>query len=83
MNSVIPAWSFTGSVFGAIVGGLASQLVPGLLDKLSFDGNASLLIFGFGMIMTLATAPLGIAGQLTDAGQTIGRLVKQLLGRHA
>ena len=71
------------SLFGAVIGGLASQLVPALLDKLSFDGNASLLIFGFGMIMTLATAPLGIAGQLADAAQVVRRLVKQVVGRHA
>lgn len=49
---------------GAIVGAGAYQLLPAELTTLSVTGDASLVIFGLGLLTVLAVAPTGVAGSL-------------------
>jgi branched-chain amino acid transport system permease protein len=52
------------SLLGAVIAGLLSQAFPSLLTQLGLNGNLILVIFGFGLINAVSTAPRGIAGQL-------------------
>jgi len=44
---------------------------PSLLNALGVDGNIAYIVFGVALLQALITAPSGIAGQLTDAGQRL------------
>ena len=50
------------SLSGAVIGAAAYQLIPAELTQLSVTGNASLVIFGLGLLNVLAVAPSGVAG---------------------
>jgi ABC-type branched-subunit amino acid transport system permease subunit len=69
------------SLFGWVLGGVTSQVIPAVLEKLSLNGNASLLLFGFGLVMTLATAPHGMAGQLADLARALARVARRPAAR--
>ena len=64
------------SLAGAIIAAAAYQLLPAELTQLSITGNASLVIFGLGLLSVLAVAPSGIAG----LGPPLVRSVHQALG---
>lgn len=52
---------------GAIIAAAFAKVLPAALDRLGVDGNVALLLFGIGVIQTLAVAPQGIAGMVSDA----------------
>ena len=62
------------SLTGAVIAAGAYQLLPAELTKLHINGDASLVIFGVGLLTVLAVAPRGIAG--------IGETVLHRLGSH-
>jgi branched-chain amino acid transport system permease protein len=61
------------SLLGAVIGGLLSQAFPSLLTQLGVNGNLILVIFGFGLIHAVSTAPRGIAGQLQGLAALVRR----------
>jgi len=56
---------------GPIITGLLLRAFPSLLNALGVDGNIAYIVFGVALLQALITAPSGIAGQLTDAGQRL------------
>ncbi len=56
------AWNW----FGALLAAVLYRLLPAALNDWGVNGNAAFIIFGFGLIHALITAPRGIAGQISD-----------------
>ncbi len=64
------------SLWGAIVAGIFSQLLPFLFQaQWGVDPNFLLIIFGAGLLQVLLTAPGGLADQLPKDLARLGRLV--------
>ncbi|MGV1792118.1 branched-chain amino acid ABC transporter permease [Rhizobium sp. A37_96] len=62
------ALAIVGGVFnwyGAVIAGLLLRAVPALLTDLGIDGYVTIGIFGVALFQALATAPSGIAGQIS------------------
>jgi ABC-type branched-subunit amino acid transport system permease subunit len=59
------------SLGGAVIGGALIQLVPALIVSLGGNGNLGLVLFGVGLVLTLISAPRGVAGQLADLGRAL------------
>jgi branched-chain amino acid transport system permease protein len=62
------ALAVVGGVFnwyGALIAGLLLRAVPALLTDLGIDGYVTIGIFGMALFHALATAPTGIAGQIS------------------
>lgn len=57
--------------YGALIAGLLLRAVPALLNDLGIDGYMTIGIFGIALFHALATAPTGIAGQISSL---IGRI---------
>lgn len=51
--------------YGALIAGLLLRAVPALLSDLGIDGYVTIGIFGVALFHALATAPTGIAGQIS------------------
>jgi len=51
--------------YGAVIAGLLLRAVPALLTDLGIDGYVTIGIFGVALFHALATAPTGIAGQIS------------------
>lgn len=51
--------------YGALIAGLLLRAVPALLTDLGIDGYVTIGIFGVALFHALATAPAGIAGQIS------------------
>jgi branched-chain amino acid transport system permease protein len=62
------------SIPGFVLGGLSAQVIPGLIEKLGANGTVALVVFGAGLLITLLTAPRGVAGQLRDLVRVLGGL---------
>ncbi len=60
--------------FGALIAGLLLRAVPALLTDLGIDGYVTIGIFGVALFHALATAPTGIAGQISALIARVGRL---------
>ena len=63
--------------FGAILTAILYRLLPALLNDVGINGNAAYIIFGAALIHALMSAPMGIAGQLSDAATAILRRCKR------
>jgi ABC-type branched-subunit amino acid transport system permease subunit len=61
------------SLGGAVAGGALLQLVPALIVSLGGNGNLGLVLFGIGLMLTLISAPRGIAGQVVDLARLVWR----------
>lgn len=68
------------TLFGAVLGGAFSQLVPALFDQYGVSGHLPLLLFGIGLVMTLGAAPRGVAGQVADVVRTTRRALRPASG---
>jgi branched-chain amino acid transport system permease protein len=51
--------------YGAVIAGLLLRALPALLTDLGIDGYVTIGIFGVALFHALATAPAGIAGQIS------------------
>lgn len=51
--------------YGALIAGLLLRALPALLNDLGIDGYVTIGIFGVALFHALATAPTGIAGQIS------------------
>jgi len=51
--------------YGALIAGLLLRAIPALLTDLGIDGYVTIGIFGVALFQALATAPAGIAGQIS------------------
>lgn len=60
--------------WGPIVAGLLTFVFPVLLQNIGLSSNLALVLFGIGVLQTLYSAPLGLAGQ-------VPRDLKRLWGR--
>lgn len=60
--------------YGALIAGLLLRAVPALLTQLNVDGFVTIGIFGVALFHALATAPSGIAGQISGLVQKIASL---------
>jgi len=60
--------------YGALIAGLLLRAVPALLTDLGIDGYVTIGIFGVALFQALATAPAGIAGQISGL---IARLTRK------
>jgi branched-chain amino acid transport system permease protein len=70
------------SLWGAVVAGCFSQLVPFLFQaQWGINPNFLLIIFGAGLLQVLLTAPGGLAEQFPKDMANLGRLVWRGIGR--
>lgn len=51
--------------YGAVIAGILLRALPALLTDLGIDGYVTIGIFGIALFHALATAPAGIAGQIS------------------
>lgn len=51
--------------YGAVIAGILLRALPALLNNLGIDGYVTIGIFGIALFHALATAPAGIAGQIS------------------
>ncbi|MEO8683762.1 MAG: branched-chain amino acid ABC transporter permease [Devosia sp.] len=51
--------------YGAVIAGILLRALPALLTDLGIDGYVTIGIFGIALFQALATAPAGIAGQIS------------------
>lgn len=63
--------------YGALIAGLLLRAVPALLNDLGVDGYATIGIFGVALFHALATAPTGIAGQISSLITRLQQLVSK------
>jgi branched-chain amino acid transport system permease protein len=66
------------SLWGALVAGLLSQLLPALLDSWGLPPDLLTVLFGIGVLQVLVTAPEGIVVQLPRDLANLGRLIRRL-----
>jgi branched-chain amino acid transport system permease protein len=71
------------SLWGAVVAGLLSQLLPPLLQNWNVSADWLTILFGAGVVLTLTTAPAGIADQIPKDIKRLGRLLVRLMGQAA
>lgn len=70
------------SLWGAVVAGCFSQLVPFLFQaQWGINPNFLLIIFGAGLVQVLLTAPGGLAQQFPKDLANLGRLIWRGVGR--
>jgi branched-chain amino acid transport system permease protein len=60
--------------YGALIAGLLLRAVPALLTQLNVDGFVTIGIFGVALFHALATAPSGVAGQISGLVQKLASL---------
>jgi branched-chain amino acid transport system permease protein len=66
------------SLWGAIVAALLMQLLPALLNNWGVSNDWLTIIFGIGVVLTLTTAPRGLADQFPKDMVRLGRLLVRL-----
>ncbi|HEY2507701.1 MAG TPA: branched-chain amino acid ABC transporter permease [Streptosporangiaceae bacterium] len=69
------------SLWGAIVAGLLQQLLPALLNNWGVSNDWLTILFGVGVVLTITTAPAGLADQFPKDMTRLGRLVLRLVRR--
>ncbi len=69
------------SLWGAVVAGLLYQLLPALLQNWGVSADWLTILFGVGVVVTLTTAPAGIADQFPKDTVRLGRLLVRLAAR--
>jgi branched-chain amino acid transport system permease protein len=60
--------------YGALIAGVLLRAMPALLTDLGIDGYVTIGIFGIALFQALATAPSGIAGQISGLLTKLTRL---------
>jgi branched-chain amino acid transport system permease protein len=71
------------NLWGAVVAGLLYQLLPALLQDWGVSADWLTILFGIGVVLTLTTAPTGIADQFPKDMARLGRLLGSLARRVA
>jgi len=71
------------SLWGAIVAALLLEFLPALLQNWGVSADWLTILFGVGVVLTLTTAPAGIADQFPKDLARLGRLLLGLLRRPA
>jgi branched-chain amino acid transport system permease protein len=71
------------SLWGAVVAGLLSQLLPALLNNWGVSNDWLTILFGIGVVQVLTTAPRGLADQVPKDLTRLGHLLLRLLRRPA
>jgi branched-chain amino acid transport system permease protein len=71
------------SLWGAVVAGLLMQLLPALLQNWGLSNDWLTILFGIGVVLTLTTAPRGMADQFPKDMARLGRLLVGLVRRPA
>jgi len=71
------------SLLAAVIAGLLCQAFPSLLSDLVVNGNLILVVFGFGLVHAVSTAPQGVAGQLQGLPAAIRRRGRRAEAGHA
>ena len=66
------------SLWGAVVAGLLSQLLPALLNNWGVSNDWLTILFGIGVVQVLTTAPRGLADQVPKDLARLGRLLLRL-----
>jgi branched-chain amino acid transport system permease protein len=66
------------SLWGAVVAGLLYQLLPALLQNWGVSADWLTILFGAGVVLTLTTAPAGIADQFPKDMARLGRLLARI-----
>lgn len=66
------------SLWGAVVAGLLMQLLPSLLQNLGVSNDWLTILFGVGVVITLTTAPRGMADQFPKDMARLGRALARL-----
>jgi branched-chain amino acid transport system permease protein len=69
------------SLWGAVVAGLLMQLLPALLQNWGVSNDWLTILFGVGVVLTLTTAPRGMADQFPKDMARLGRLLAGLVRR--
>jgi branched-chain amino acid transport system permease protein len=67
------------SLWGAIVAALLYELLPALLQNWGVSADWLTILFGIGVLVTLTTAPAGIADQFPKDMARLGRLLARLV----
>jgi branched-chain amino acid transport system permease protein len=67
------------SLWGAIVAALLYQLLPALLQNWGVSSDWLTILFGIGVVVTLTTAPAGMADQVPKDLARLGRLLASLV----
>ena len=70
------------NLWGALVAGLLYQLLPALLQNWGVSADWLTILFGIGVVLTLTTAPAGIADQFPKDMARLGSLIGRR-ARHA
>jgi branched-chain amino acid transport system permease protein len=68
------------SLWGAVVAGLLSQLLPALLNDWGLPPDLLTILFGVGVLQVLVTAPEGIVVQLPRDVMRLVRLLRRAFG---
>jgi branched-chain amino acid transport system permease protein len=71
------------SLWGAVVAGLLSQLLPALLQNWGVSDDWLTILFGIGVVQVLTTAPRGLADQVPKDLAKLGRLLLRLVRKPA
>jgi branched-chain amino acid transport system permease protein len=69
------------NLWGAVVAGLLSQLLPALLNNWGVSNDWLTILFGIGVVQVLTTAPRGLADQFPKDMARLGRLLYRLVRR--
>ena len=69
------------SLWGAVVAGLLMQLLPAWLQNLGLSNDWLTILFGVGVVLTLTTAPRGMADQFPKDMAKLGGLLVGLVRR--
>jgi branched-chain amino acid transport system permease protein len=66
------------SLWGAIVAALLLEFLPALLQNWGVSADWLTILFGIGVLLTLTTAPAGMADQVPKDLARLGRLLRRL-----
>jgi len=66
------------SLWGAIVAALLLEFLPALLQNWGVSADWLTILFGIGVVLTLTTAPAGMADQVPKDLARLGRLLRRL-----
>ena len=69
------------NLWGAVVAALLLELLPAFLQSLGVSFAWLTVLFGIGILLTLTTAPAGLADQFPKDMRNLGRLIWRLVRR--
>jgi branched-chain amino acid transport system permease protein len=71
------------SIAGAVVAAFLLEFLPALLQNWGVPNDWLIILFGLGVLLTLTTAPAGVADQFPKDMRRLGRLIVRLVWRRA